>query len=79
LAIDHFVKVVRRRDISRFHSYLVRASDKNAALFCLRTLKCVLVVFELDHRLILLEPFNTPHKGNFARSPAFNAWRARES
>jgi hypothetical protein len=30
------------------------------------------VVFELDHRLILLEPFQTRHKGNFARSPAFN-------
>src|SRR5205085_9440004 len=38
LAIDHFVKVVRRRDISRFHSYLVRVSNENAALFCLRTL-----------------------------------------
>src|SRR5258707_762548 len=38
LAIDHFVKVVWRRDISRFHSYLVRASNQNAALFCLRTL-----------------------------------------
>ena len=39
LAIDHFVKVVWRRDISRFHSYLVRASFKeSAALFCLRTL-----------------------------------------
>ena len=25
LAIDHFVKVVRRRDVSRFHSYLIRA------------------------------------------------------
>src|SRR6476659_7500206 len=36
----------------------------------------VLVVFELDHRVVLLEPFNTPHKGKFARSPAFNAWRA---
>src|SRR5438067_1100808 len=35
----------------------------------------VLAVFELDHRVILLEPFKTPHKGNFARSPAFNAWR----
>jgi hypothetical protein len=30
------------------------------------------VVFELDHRVILLEPFKTLHKGNFARSPAFN-------
>jgi hypothetical protein len=31
----------------------------------------VLVVFELDHRVILLEPFKTLHKGNFARSSAF--------
>ena len=28
LAVDHFVEVVGCRDISRFHSYLVRASDK---------------------------------------------------
>jgi hypothetical protein len=26
LAVDYFVKIVRRRDISRFHSYLVRAN-----------------------------------------------------
>src|SRR6267142_5278400 len=38
LAVDHFVKVVWRRNISRFHSYLVRASNGSAALFCLRTL-----------------------------------------
>src|SRR5947208_7893167 len=38
LAIDYFVKVVWRRDISRFHSCLVRVSNENAALFCLRTL-----------------------------------------
>src|SRR6202171_6776748 len=31
LAVDHFMKVVRRRNISRFHSYLVRAKSKNCA------------------------------------------------
>jgi hypothetical protein len=36
------------------------------------------VVFELDHRLILLEPFQSRHKGNFARSPAFKRCRMRE-
>ena len=40
LAIDHFVKVVRRRDIGRFHSYLVRAKTRDrAALLFLRTLR----------------------------------------
>jgi hypothetical protein len=29
------------------------------------------VVFELDHRLILLEPFQSAHKGLFVSSPAF--------
>ena len=41
LAVDHFMEVVRRRDISRFHSYLIRAQHFfviSAALFCLRTL-----------------------------------------
>jgi hypothetical protein len=33
----------------------------------------VLVVFELDHRLILLKTFRTIHKGIFAQSPAFMA------
>jgi hypothetical protein len=33
----------------------------------------VLVVFEWDHRLILLEPFHMMHKGNFARSAVFMA------
>ena len=78
LAIDHFVKVVWRRDISRFHSYLVRASLGEARpYFACERLTSVLVVFELDHRLILLEPFQTRHKGNFARSPAFNCMEAR--
>ena len=29
LAVDHFVKIVGCRDISRFHSYLVRAAQEN--------------------------------------------------
>jgi hypothetical protein len=33
----------------------------------------VLVVFEWDHRLILLEPIQMMHKGNFARSAVFMA------
>src|SRR5439155_8077126 len=33
LAIDHFVKVVGCRDISRFHSYLVRAVTTGRAAF----------------------------------------------
>jgi hypothetical protein len=36
----------------------------------------VLVVFELDHGFILLEPFQT-YKGKFARSPSFNRMEAR--
>ena len=68
LAVDHFVKVVGRRDISRFHSYLVRAKLENSAALLLpaNAQIGVLVVFELDHRLILLEPFKMMHKGNFA-------------
>jgi hypothetical protein len=31
----------------------------------------VLMVFKLDHRLILLEPFKMMHKAIFARSPVF--------
>jgi hypothetical protein len=39
LAIDHFVKVVRGRNVSRFHSYLVRADALlSRGLFCCRTL-----------------------------------------
>ena len=60
LAIDHFVKVVWRRNISRFHSYLVHAISRKARpYFACERLTSVLVVFELDHRLILLEPFQT--------------------
>jgi hypothetical protein len=40
-------------------------------IFADERLASVLVVFELDHRLILLEPFKTLHKGNFVSSPAF--------
>src|ERR1700730_18604038 len=29
LAVDHFMEVVGRRNISRFHSYLVRATSKS--------------------------------------------------
>ena len=73
LAIDHFVKVVGRRDISRFHSYLVRAISRKARpYFACERLASVLVVFELDHRLILLEPFQSLHKGKFVSSPAFD-------
>jgi hypothetical protein len=73
LAIDNFVKVVWRRNISRFHSYLVHAISRKARpYFACERLTSVLVVFELDHGFILLEPFQTRHKGKFARSPAFN-------
>src|ERR1700686_323049 len=56
LAVDHFVKVVGCRDISRFHSYLVRAVARGRAalLFPSNAQAGVLVVFELDHRVILL-------------------------
>jgi hypothetical protein len=78
LAIDNFVKVVWRRNISRFHSYLVHAISRKARpYFASERLNSVLVVFELDHRLILLEPFQARHKGKFARSPAFNCMVAR--
>ena len=77
LAVDNFVKVIGRRNISRFHSYHVRARAKNdAALrFVCERSDSVLVVIAWDHRDILLEPFNMIHKGNFPRSPAFTAWR----
>src|ERR1700712_3015335 len=83
LAIDHFMKVVRRRDVSRFHSYLIRAKivETRPYFACERSVG-VLVVFELDHRLILskplLEPFKSRYKGNFARSSAFKRCRMRE-
>ena len=72
LAIDHFVKVVRRRDISRFHSYLVRAISRKARPYfaCERSIG-VLVVFELDHRLILLEPFQTLAQRQFCAISSF--------
>jgi hypothetical protein len=41
-----------------------------ALLFCERS-DGVLVVFELDHRVILLKPFKMIHKGIFAKSPVF--------
>jgi hypothetical protein len=50
---------------------------KRGLIFACERLNSALVVFELDHRLILLEPFQTRHKGKFARSAAFNcmvAW-----
>jgi hypothetical protein len=61
------MKVVGCRDISRFHSYLVRAEMKSSAalLFACERSAGVLVVFELDHRVILLEPFKMMHKGIF--------------
>lgn len=73
LAIDNFMKVVRCRDVSRFHSYLVRAdaSNKRGLILPANALACVLV-FELDHRLTLLEPFQIGHKGKFARCPGFS-------
>ena len=73
LAIDHFVKVVGRRDISRFHSYLVRAiQGQRGLIFACERLGGVLLVFELDHGLILLEPFKTLHKGNFVAIASFH-------
>ena len=79
LAIDHFVKVVRRRDVSRFHSSLVRAdaSDKRGLIFACERLACVLLVFELDHRLILLEPFKSAAQRQFCAIPSFQWWHAR--
>jgi hypothetical protein len=35
------------------------------------------VVFELDHRVILLEPFKMMHKGIFARSTAITLMSLR--
>jgi hypothetical protein len=77
LAVDNFVEVIGRRNISRFHSYHVRVGSKNdAALrFVCERSDSVLVVIERDRRDALLELFNMIHKGNFARSPAFTAWR----
>jgi hypothetical protein len=45
---------------------------KRGLIFACERLVGVLAVFELDHRLALLEPFQTPHKGKFARSAAFD-------
>jgi hypothetical protein len=50
------VKVVGRRDISRFHSYHVRANTRAQPYFSVGRSTGVLMVFEWDHRLILLEP-----------------------
>jgi hypothetical protein len=70
LAVDHFMKVVGRRNISRFHSYHIRAKSRNdAALLSCERSGGVLVVFELDHRVTLLETFDMMHKGIFGYSP----------
>jgi hypothetical protein len=49
---------------------------KRGLIFACERSVGVLAVFELDHRLMLLEPFKTWHKGNFAQSPAFNCMAA---
>jgi hypothetical protein len=68
------MEVVGRRDISRFHSYHVRAElELRSLVFSVGRSTGVLMVFEWDHRLILLEPFQMMHKGNFARSAVFMA------
>jgi hypothetical protein len=44
-----------------------RSGFKSRAAFSsIERLSGVLVVFELDHRLTLLEPFKIAHKGKFA-------------
>src|SRR3954447_24831124 len=61
LAVDHFVKVIRCRNISRFHSYLVRAGVTVDAAFdvCSRTLmNGVLVVSQAYHGLNESVPVN---------------------
>jgi hypothetical protein len=42
-----------------------------ALLFAANAWIGVLVVFELDHGVILLEPFRMMHKANFARYQVF--------
>jgi hypothetical protein len=61
------MKVVGRGNISRFHSYLVprRDEEQRGLTFSCERSVGVLVVFELDHRVILLEPFQMMHKGIF--------------
>jgi hypothetical protein len=49
---------------------------KRGLIFACERSTGVLVVFELDHRFILLEPFQT-YKGKFARLPYFNRMDAR--
>jgi hypothetical protein len=48
-----------------------QCSEARPYIFADERLASVLVVFELDHRFILLEPFKTAHKALFVSSPAF--------
>jgi hypothetical protein len=48
-----------------------RFQGKRGLIFACERSAGVLVVFELAHRAILLEPFKMIHKGIFARAPAF--------
>jgi hypothetical protein len=73
LAIDHLVEVVGRRNVGRFHSSLARAVSRTARpCLCFERLVRVLLVSELDHRLILLEPFQSAHKGQFCLIGSFH-------
>src|SRR4051812_30914995 len=68
LAIDHFVEVVGGRDVSRFHSYLVRTRKYRAAFYPVERLAGALIstrsgsddallVSRWGHAVILLELF----------------------
>jgi hypothetical protein len=77
LAIDHFMEVVGRRDISRFHSYLIRAKhseQRGLILYANAQIAAFFPVLEWLHRFLVLKPIKLISKANFARSSALVSW-----
>jgi hypothetical protein len=60
LAVDHFMEVVRRRDISRFHSYLIRAQNvflqRGLILLANARMVAFFSVLKWRHQLFALKP-----------------------
>ena len=77
LAVDHFMEVVGRRDISRFHSYLIRAKhseQRGLILYANAQIAAFFSVLEWLHRFLVLKPIKLISKANFARSSALVSW-----
>jgi hypothetical protein len=69
LAVDHFMKVVRRRDISRFHSYLIRAPNfvlpRGLILLANARIVAFFPVLKWHHQLSALKPNHADLQSQF--------------